>query len=130
MEDEAAIKAEAAQVVAAARKELEERTKAQAACKQAKTPEELQALINSRLKSSMAGRVSALTPPLVATEAEAPEEPWQPGKSVSASDKAEAAKVVATANRERDERIAAQKAVKTATPEEIQAMINARLSAR
>ena len=57
---QAAIKAEAATIVAAARKDLEERTKAQEAAKNAKTPDELQALINSRLKSSMAGRASVL----------------------------------------------------------------------
>lgn len=109
--------------MAAARKDLEERTKAQEAAKNAKSPDELQALINSRLKSSMAGRASVLTQP-----AHAP----TPGKSIaiSPSVKAEAAAVVASAQRERNERIAAQKAVKTASPEEIQAMINARLSAR
>jgi|TARA_B100000482_G_scaffold119262_1_gene86176 hypothetical protein len=109
--------------VAAARKDLEERTKAQEAAKNAKTPDELQALINSRLKSSMAGRASVLTQPASNSA---------PSKSMvtSPSVKAEAAAVVATAQRERNERIAAQKAVKTASPEEIQAMINARLSSR
>uniref|UniRef100_A0A7S3JSC6 Uncharacterized protein n=1 Tax=Aureoumbra lagunensis TaxID=44058 RepID=A0A7S3JSC6_9STRA len=116
MEDEAAIKAEAASIVAAARKDLEERTKAQEAAKNAKTPEELQALINARLKSSMAGRAPAPSP--------------VPSRESSAKDKAEAAAVVATAQRERNERIAAQKAVKNASPEEIQQMINARLSSR
>ena len=105
--------------MAAARKELEERTKAQEAAKNAKTPEELQALINSRVKSSMAGRASVVAP--------APA-PLMGGTSPSV--KAEAAAVVATAQRERNERKAAQKAVKTASPEEIQAMINARLNAR
>lgn len=116
MEDEAAIKAEAASIVAAARKDQEERAKAQEAAKNAKTPDELQALINSRVKSSMAGRSSVMQQPAATAN--------------SASIKAEAAAVVATAQRERNERIAAQKAVKTASPEEIQAMINARLSNR
>lgn len=119
---QAAIKAEAATIVAAARKDLEERTKAQEAAKNAKTPDELQALINSRLKSSMAGRASVL--------AQSPPTPNGKPVASSASVKAEAAAVVATAQRERNERIAAQKAVKTASPEEIQAMINARLSGR
>ena len=109
--------------MAAARKDLEERTKAQEAAKNAKTPDELQALINSRLKSSMAGRASVLAQPSPTPDVGNP-------VAVSASVKAEAAAVVATAQRERNERIAAQKAVKTASPEEIQAMINARLSGR
>mmetsp|Transcript_9185 Transcript_9185/g.28160 ORF Transcript_9185/g.28160 Transcript_9185/m.28160 type:complete len:125 (+) Transcript_9185:102-476(+) len=124
MEDEAAIKAEAASIVAAARRDLEERTKAQEAAKNAKTPEELQALINSRLKSSMAGRSS------VVSNSPPPGQPAGVMVGTSPSIKAEAAAVVATAQRERNERIAAQKAVKKATPEEIQAMINARLNAR
>jgi len=124
MEDEAAIKAEAASIVAAARRDLEERTKAQEAARNAKSPAELQELINSRVKSSMAGRASVVSQP--------PQPHSQPGimGTTSPSIKAEAAAVVATAQRERDERIAAQKAVKKASPEEIQAMINARLNNR
>ncbi|KAJ8599695.1 hypothetical protein CTAYLR_004760 [Chrysophaeum taylorii] len=126
MEDDAAVKAEAASIVAAARKDQEERAKAQEAAKNAKTPEELQALINSRLKSSMAGRSSVLSQPAVPPPSGPGASPMAGG--TSASIKAEAAAVVATAQRERNERIAAQKAVKTASPEELQAMINARLS--
>ena len=70
----------------------------------------------------MAGRASVLTQSLSTST----------GKSVVTSPtiKAEAAAVVATAQRERNERIAAQKVVKTASPKEIQALINAMLSAR
>jgi len=131
---QAAIKSEAAAIVAAARKDLEERTKAQEAAKNAKTPEELQALINSRLKSSMAGRASVVAgagPPPGSGEPGVSSSGHQPGgvPGTSPSIKAEAAGIVATAQRERNERIAAQKAVKNATPEEIQAIINSRLNA-
>lgn len=124
-----AIKAEAAMIVAAARKDQEERMKAQEAAKNAKTPEELQDLINSRLKSSMAGRSSVLSQPPQAMSQASPSATPIVGAN-AASIKAEAAAVVATAQRERSERIAAQKAVKTASNEEIQALIQARLSSR
>lgn len=123
-----AIKAEAALIVAAARKDQEERVKAQEAAKNAKTPEELQDLINSRLKSSMAGRSSVVSQPPQALSQASPAA--TPIVGNAASVKAEAAAVVATAQRERSERIAAQKAVKTASNEEIQALIQARLSSR
>lgn len=124
---QAAMKAEAATIVATARRDQEERIKAQEAAKNVKTSEELQALINSRLKSSMASR-----PPVVpAQQTPSPASSMNPATAgTPASVKAEAAVVVAAAQRERDELKAAQKAAKNANPEELQAIIASRLGNR
>ncbi|KAJ8602435.1 hypothetical protein CTAYLR_001248 [Chrysophaeum taylorii] len=148
-EDEAAIKAEAQAIVARALKDLDERRRGQRAAKevgltggvagrmsQATSREDIQALIDQRLKQSMQGRavlfsinpVTSSSQPLQPSTWTSRAEPQH--REARADEKAEAAAIVAAAQKSLEDRRQAQKQAKTASPEELQAMINSRLVAR
>merc|ERR1719409_222537 len=109
-EDEAAVKAEAMAIVAQAKKDIKLREEARGEMKKASTKDDIQALINKRLAQSFADRPEA--------PKEAPPDPE--------ATKKEAAAIVAAANKDYKQRLADREKAKTATAEDLQAMINAK----
>ena len=125
-EDEAAVKAEAMAIVAQAKKDIKLREEARGEMKKASTKDDIQALINKRLAQSFADRPKAPEKPKEAPPAkkEAPKEaPPDPEAT-----KKEAAAIVAAANKDYKQRLADREKAKTATAEDLQAMINAKLN--
>ena len=125
-EDEAAVKAEAMAIVAQAKKDIKLREEARGEMKKASTKDDIQALINKRLAQSFADRPKAPEKPKEAPKPvkEAPKEaPPDPEAT-----KKEAAAIVAAANKDYKQRLADREKAKTATAEDLQAMINAKLN--
>ena len=125
-EDEAAVKAEDMAIVAQAKKDIKLREEARGEMKKASTKDDIQALINKRLAQSFADRPKAPEKPKEAPPAkkEAPKEaPPDPEAT-----KKEAAAIVAAANKDYKQRLADREKAKTATAEDLQAMINAKLN--
>ena len=114
-EDEAAVKAEAMAIVAQAKKDIKLREEARGEMKKASTKDDIQALINKRLAQSFADRPKA------------PEKPKEAPPDPEATKK-EAAAIVAAANKDYKQRLADREKAKTATAEDLQAMINAKLN--
>ena len=125
-EDEAAVKAEAMAIVAQAKKDIKLREEARGEMKKASTKDDIQALINKRLAQSFADRPKAPEKPKEAPKpkTEAPKEAAPDPEAT----KKEAAAIVAAANKDYKQRLADREKAKTATAEDLQAMINAKLN--
>ena len=125
-EDEAAVKAEAMAIVAQAKKDIKLREEARGEMKKASTKDDIQALINKRLAQSFADRPKAPEKPKEAPKPvkEAPKEQAPDPEAT----KKEAAAIVAAANKDYKQRLADREKAKTATAEDLQAMINAKLN--
>eukprot|EP00629_Pelagomonadales_sp_RCC1024_P012448 CAMPEP_0119271102 /NCGR_PEP_ID=MMETSP1329-20130426/7830_1 /TAXON_ID=114041 /ORGANISM="Genus nov. species nov., Strain RCC1024" /LENGTH=202 /DNA_ID=CAMNT_0007271143 /DNA_START=59 /DNA_END=665 /DNA_ORIENTATION=- len=125
IEDEAAVRAEAAAIVAQAKKDIQLREEGRKEMAKTDKKDDIQALINKRLAQSFADRPKPSEAP-----APAPAAAPAPAQPTAADTKAEAAEIVANAKKEYKARLEDREKAKTATPEDLQAMINAKLSVK
>ena len=114
-------------IVAQAKKDIKLREEARGEMKKASTKDDIQALINKRLAQSFADRPKAPEKPKEAPKPakEAPPKEAPPDPEAT---KKEAAAIVAAANKDYKQRLADREKAKTATAEDLQAMINAKLN--
>ena len=126
VEDEAAVKAEAAAIVAQAKRDIKLREESRADMKKATAPDDIQAIINKRLSQSFADRPKEPPKKVAAAAPAAPKAPVVPAQDPEALKK-EAAAIVEAANRDYKQRLADRETAKIATTEDLQAMINAKM---